>query len=120
MGDCMTSSMAGTNTAIEPTFDRKVRPCSTTLRGSYVMPLLHPLKTPNMGRANQLTGEHVRGALYIQTVNSRHERFKDLLRRHCGIATKYLDSYVKCFHRASVHADPSPHACFNAVLEYHA
>jgi len=36
---------------------------------------------------NQSAGERVRGALHIQTVNSRHERFKDLLRRHRGIAT---------------------------------
>jgi len=32
--------------------------------------------------------------LHIQTVNSRHERLKTFLRRHRGVATKYLDSYL--------------------------
>ena len=40
---------------------------------------------------NQTAGERVRGELHIQTVNSRHERLKTFLRRHRGIATKYLD-----------------------------
>ena len=65
---------------------------------------------------NQSTGEHVQGALHIQTVNSRHERFKDLLRRHRGIASKYLDSHLKGFHFAAIHVDPSPRACLNAAL----
>lgn len=61
-------------------------------------------------------GEHVRGELHIQTVNSRHERFKDLLRRHRGVATKYLGSYLKWFHLAGIKADPTPRACLNAAL----
>lgn len=65
---------------------------------------------------NQSASEHVRGALHIQTVISRHERFKDLLRRHRGIATKYLDSHLKWFHLAGIHADPSPRACLDAAL----
>ena len=69
---------------------------------------------------NQSAGEHVRGAWHIQTVNNRHERFKDLLRRHRGIATKYLDSYLKWFHLAGIHADPSPRACLDAALGCHA
>jgi transposase-like protein len=69
---------------------------------------------------NQSAGERVRGALHIQTVNSRHERFKDLLRRHRGIASKYLDSYLKWFHLAGSHADPSPRACLDAALGCHA
>ena len=68
---------------------------------------------------NQSAGEHVRGALYIQTVNSRHERFKDLLRRHRGIATKYLASYLKWFHLAGIQAGPSPRACLDAALGGH-
>lgn len=40
---------------------------------------------------NQTAGERVRGELHIQTVNSRHERLKTFLRRHRGVATKYLD-----------------------------
>jgi len=40
---------------------------------------------------SQTAGERVRGELHIQTVNSRPERLKTFLRRHRGIATKYLD-----------------------------
>ena len=69
---------------------------------------------------NPSAGEHVRGALHIQTVNSRHERFKDLLRRHHGIATKHLDTYLKWFHLAGIHTDPSPRACLDAALGCHA
>lgn len=61
-------------------------------------------------------GEHVRGALHIQTVNSRHERLKDMLRRHRGVATKYLGSYLKWFHLATIHADPTRRACLNAAM----
>lgn len=67
---------------------------------------------------NQSAGERVRGALHIQTVNSRHERFKDLLRRHRGVATQYLASYLKWFHLAGIHADPSARACLDAGLGY--
>ncbi len=61
-------------------------------------------------------GEHVRGELHIQTVNSRHELFKDLLRRHRSVSTKYLSSYLKWFHLAVINADPSNRACLNAAL----
>ena len=33
---------------------------------------------------NQSVGERVRGAIHIQTVNNRHYRFKDFLRRNLG------------------------------------
>src|SRR5512144_2986108 len=65
---------------------------------------------------NQSAGERVRGELHIQTVNSRHERLKTFLRRYRGIATKYLDSYLKWFHLAGLHLDPSPRACLNAPM----
>ena len=39
-----------------------------------------------------------RGALHIQTVNSRHGQLKAFLHRYRGIATKYLDSYLRWFH----------------------
>jgi len=35
-------------------------------------------------------------------LNSRHERFKTLLRRHRGVATKYLASGLKWFHLATI------------------
>ena len=65
---------------------------------------------------NQSAGERVRGELHIQTVNSRHERLKTFLRRYRGIATKYLSSYLKWFHLAGIHLDPSPRTCLNAAM----
>ena len=65
---------------------------------------------------NQSAGERVRGELHIQTVNSRHERFKTLLRRHRGVATKYLGSYLKWFHLATIRLNPTPRACLNAAM----
>jgi transposase-like protein len=59
---------------------------------------------------NQTAGERVRGELHIQTVNSRHERLKTFLRRHRGVATKYLDSYLRWFHLAVLPRQPTPRA----------
>jgi len=41
--------------------------------------------------------------------NSRHERLKTFLRRHRGVATKYLDSYLRWFpsRRAAATANPA-------------
>lgn len=64
---------------------------------------------------NQTAGERVRGDLHIQTVNSRHERLKDFLRRHRGIATKYLDSYLRWYHLAFLPRTPSPRAVLAAA-----
>lgn len=61
-------------------------------------------------------GAHKRGELHIQTVNSRHERLKDMLRRHRGVATKYLGSYLKWFHLATLKPDPTPRACLDAAI----
>ena len=47
---------------------------------------------------NGAAGERVRGALHIQTVNSRHSQIKGFLRGFRGIATEYLDSYLRWFH----------------------
>ena len=47
---------------------------------------------------NQSAGERVRGELHIQTVNSLHERIKTFLRARRGVATKYLDNYLRWFH----------------------
>jgi len=65
---------------------------------------------------NQSAGERVRGDLHIQTVNSRHERLKTFLRRYRGIATQYLDSYLKWFHLIGIKLNPSPRACLNAAM----
>ncbi len=65
---------------------------------------------------NLSAGERVRGDLHIQTVNSRHERLKTFLRRYRGIATKYLDSYLKWFHLTGIQLNPTPRTCLNAAL----
>ncbi len=44
-------------------------------------------------------GERVRDAFHIHTVNNRHSRLKDFLRRCRGVATRYLDNYLRWFQR---------------------
>ncbi len=61
-------------------------------------------------------GERVRGALHIRTVNSRHSQIKGFLRRRRGIATKYLDSYLRWFHLIELGDQPSPRACLEAAI----
>ena len=61
-------------------------------------------------------GERVRSALHIQTINSRHSRIKSFLRGFRGIATKYLDSYLRWFHPIKLGDQPSPRACLDAAM----
>ncbi len=65
--------------------------------------------------ASLAEGERVRGAVHIQTVNSRHSQIKDFLRRFRGIATKCLDSYLRWFHLVVLGRHPSPRACLAAA-----
>ena len=65
---------------------------------------------------NGAAGERVRGALHIQTVNSRHSQIKGFLRGFRGIATKYLDSYLRWFHLIELGDQPSPRACHEAAM----
>ena len=65
---------------------------------------------------NGAAGERVRGALHIQTVNSRHSQIKGFLRGFSGIATKYLDSYLRWFHLIELGDQPSPRACLKAAM----
>ena len=65
---------------------------------------------------NATAGERVRGPLHIQTVNSRHGQFKDFLRGFRGVATKYLDSYLRWFHLAVLPPTPSPRTCLAAAI----
>ena len=65
---------------------------------------------------NASAGERVRGALHIQTVNSRHSQIKGFLRGRRGIATKYLDSYLRWFHLIELGDQPSPRACLEAAV----
>lgn len=60
-------------------------------------------------------GERVRDAFHIQTVNSRHSQLKDFLRRYRGVATKYLDNYLRWFQRIELE-NASPRTCLaNAI-----
>ena len=52
----------------------------------------------------------VRDAFHIQTVNNRHSQLKDFLRRYRGVATKYLDNYLRWFQRLQLE-NASPRAC---------
>ena len=49
-------------------------------------------------------------------VNSRHSQIKGFLRGFRGIATKYLDSYLRWFHLIELGDQPSPRACLKAAM----
>ena len=51
---------------------------------------------------NLSRGERVRNAFHIQTVNSRHGQLKGFLRRCRGIATRYLDNYLRWFQQVEL------------------
>lgn len=65
---------------------------------------------------NQSAGERTRGELHIQTVNNRHSRLKDFLRARRGVATKYLDSYLRWFHLIVLYPTPTPRYCLAAAM----
>ena len=71
-------------------------------------------------QALNLSGrERVRDAFHIQTVNNRHSRLKDFLRRYRGVATKYLDNYLRWFQRLELE-NASPRACLASPSNVHA
>lgn len=43
---------------------------------------------------NVSKGQRVRGAWHVQNVNAYHSRFKQWMRRFCGVATSYLPNYL--------------------------
>ena len=51
---------------------------------------------------NQSAGERVRGAIHIQTVNNRHSRIMDFLRRFRGVSTRYFGNYLRWFERRDI------------------
>ena len=59
--------------------------------------------------------ERASSDLHIQTVNSRHERLMDFLRRDRGVATKYLDNYLRWYYLAVLPRAPSPRAVLAAA-----
>ncbi len=64
---------------------------------------------------NLSRSERVRGAFHIQTVNNRHSRLKDFLRRYRGVATRYLDNYLRWFQRLELE-NASPRACLATAI----
>ena len=61
-------------------------------------------------------GERVRGAVHIQTVDSRHSQIKGFLRGFRSIPAKYLDSYLRWFHLIELGDRPSPRASLEAAM----
>ena len=69
---------------------------------------------------NLSRSERVRGAFHIQVaadpaVNNRHSRLKDFLRRYRGVATRYLDNYLRWFQRLELE-NASPRACLATAI----
>ena len=64
---------------------------------------------------NHSAGERRRGELHLNTVNSRHERFKSFLRSRRGVATRYLDSYLAWYHLAILPKLPTPRSVLSSV-----
>ncbi len=68
---------------------------------------------------NQSAGERVRGALHIQTVNSRPREFKLFLKPFRGIATSYLDSYLRWNHLLNRQGGRRrPQVCLRAAVNF--
>ncbi len=65
---------------------------------------------------NQTKGERVRGDLHIQTVNGLHQRCKEFLGHFHGVATKYLDNYVRWFEMSVANGDVTARECLEASL----
>ena len=65
---------------------------------------------------NRSMGERVRGDLHVQTVNSRHSRWKDFLRPRRGVATRYLDNYLSWFHLVGLAPGANERACLAAAV----
>ena len=59
--------------------------------------------------------ERVRGAFHIQTVNNRHRRLQDFLRRYRGVATRYLDNDLRWFQRLELE-NALPRACLATAI----
>ncbi len=60
-------------------------------------------------------GERGRDAFHIQTVNNRHSRLKQFLRRYRIVATRYLDNYLRWFQRIELE-NASPRACLATTI----
>ncbi len=60
---------------------------------------------------NASAGRRVRGSHHIQTINNRHQQWKQFLRPFRGVATKYLDSYLRWFQQVGLVREASLRRC---------
>ena len=99
--------------ALEPVVETDIVPVSDTDRA-------YPPCAAALGvrheALNMSAGERVRDAFHIQTVNNRHGRLKGFLRGFRGVATKYLDSYLRRSRLIGLAAPASPRACLTAAM----
>ena len=65
---------------------------------------------------NQSTGERVRGAIHIQTVNNRHSEIKGFLRHYRGVSSKYLGNYLRWYGRSDL-LKSSPRSYLAVAIE---
>ena len=101
--------------ALEPVIARDALLVSDANR--CYLPVTAALDIPHES-INRSADERARSALHIQTVNSRHSEIKGFLRGFRGIATKYLDSYLRWFHLIELGDQPSPRACLEAAMAW--
>jgi len=50
----------------------------------------------------QSVGERMRNTFHSQKDSNRHSQWKDCLRRYGGIATSYLDNYLRWYQRLAL------------------
>ncbi len=65
---------------------------------------------------NVSAGMRVRGSYHIQTVNNRHQQLTAFLQPFRGVATKYLDSYLRWFQQVGLVREASPRSCLVASM----
>ena len=65
---------------------------------------------------NVSAGGRVRESYHIQTVNNRHQQWKAFLGPFRGVATKYLDSYLRWFQEVGLAREASPRSCLVASM----
>lgn len=65
---------------------------------------------------NLTAGVRVRGSYHIQTVNNRHQQWNQFLRPFRGVATKYLDSYLRWFQQVQLVREASPRSYLAASM----
>lgn len=65
---------------------------------------------------NVSAGQRVRGSYHIQTVNNRHQQWKAFQGPFRGVATKYLNSYLRWFQEVGLGGEASPRSCLVAPM----